>query len=117
MDKEKIMLEVKFNKILQSVFLNDFRVGGCKWNDIDNGQVIKLSVNMEDLFHELKKTECFKKYITQTVKEFAEKLKADLNNAYVNATNPFQAGKNAGIDNALILIDECIEKSCVKGES
>lgn len=55
--------------------------------------------------------------VRQAVKEFAEKLKADLNNAYVNATTPFQAGKNAGLDNALILIDERIEKSCGKGET
>lgn len=44
----------------------------------------------------------------EAVKEFAEKLKAELNNAYVNATTPFQAGKNAGLDVALMFIDELI---------
>ncbi len=48
--------------------------------------------------------------IEQAIREFAEELKADLNNAYVNATTPFQAGKNAGLDNALILIDELFKE-------
>ena len=52
--------------------------------------------------------------VKQAQMEVLEKLKADLNNAYVNATTPFQAGKNAGLDNACNCIDELIKE--VRGE-
>lgn len=54
---EQVVLEVKFNDKLQSIFLNNIRIGGVKWNDIDNGQYIKLYINKQDLLHELHK-EC-----------------------------------------------------------
>ena len=42
----------------------------------------------------------------QAVKEFCDRLRNDLRCDYVNATTPFQSGKNAGVFNALILIEE-----------
>ncbi|WP_300924545.1 hypothetical protein [uncultured Clostridium sp.] len=47
--EEQVILEVKFNNKLQSIFLNDWRVGGCKWNDVDGGQYLKLYLNKKDL--------------------------------------------------------------------
>lgn len=53
---EKIILELKFdtkNKYNYSVSCNDYRVGGIKWNDIDNGIYHKIEIDNEDLFYTL----------------------------------------------------------------
>ena len=79
---EKIILELKFdtkNKYNYSVSCNDYRVGGIKWNDIDNGIYHKIEIDNEDLFYTLninpnqKVIECLKE-----VKEVAEKKLSEL---------------------------------------
>lgn len=46
----EIDLRVRFNNKLYSVVLNDYRIGGCKWNDIEHGKYIEFPVNKEDVF-------------------------------------------------------------------
>ena len=50
---EFVRIEVKYNDKLQSIVMNDWRIGGCKWNDIDNGKFITLLVNKKDLINQL----------------------------------------------------------------
>lgn len=45
----EIDLRVRFNNKLHSIILNDYRIGGCKWNDIENGKCIEYPVNKEDI--------------------------------------------------------------------
>lgn len=42
-------LRVRFNNKLHSIILNDYRIGGCKWNDIEYGKCIEYPVNKEDI--------------------------------------------------------------------
>lgn len=46
----EINLRVRFNNKLYSIVLNDYRVSGCKWNDIEHGKCIEFPVNKEDVF-------------------------------------------------------------------
>ena len=45
----KLDLRVRFNNKLHSIILNDYRIGGCKWNDIEYGKCIEYPVNKEDI--------------------------------------------------------------------
>ena len=54
---EIVKLEVKYNNKLQSICMNDFRIGGCKWNDIDNGSFLTLTINKKDLIDQLVENE------------------------------------------------------------
>ena len=45
----KLDLRVRFNNKLHSIILNDYRIGGCKWNDIKYGECIEYPVNKEDI--------------------------------------------------------------------
>lgn len=46
----KIDLRIRNNNKLYSIVLNDYRIGGCKWNDIEHGKCIEFPVNKEDVF-------------------------------------------------------------------
>ena len=82
---DKIVLELKLNrknKFLYSVSCNDYRVGGVKWNDVENGEYHKVDINVEDLLYTTKlltsnqnqkAIECLKE-----VKEVAEKKLSEL---------------------------------------
>lgn len=50
---EFVKIEVKYNNKAQSIVMNDWRIGGCKWNDVDNGKFLTLLVNKKDLINEL----------------------------------------------------------------
>jgi chromosome segregation ATPase len=50
---EFVKIEVKYNNKAQSIVMNDWRIGGCKWNDVDNGKFLTLLVNKKDLMNEL----------------------------------------------------------------
>lgn len=45
----EIYLRVRLNNKLHSIILNDYRIGGCKWNDIEHGECIEYPVNKEDI--------------------------------------------------------------------
>lgn len=45
----KIDLRIRNNNKLHSIILNDYRIGGCKWNDIEHGECIEYPVNKEDI--------------------------------------------------------------------
>ena len=45
----KLDLRVRFNNKLHSIILNDYRIGGCKWNDVEYGKCIEYPVNKEDI--------------------------------------------------------------------
>lgn len=46
----KIDLRIRNNNKLYSIVLDDYRIGGCKWNDIEHGKCIEFPVNKEDVF-------------------------------------------------------------------
>ena len=54
---EIVKLEVKYNNKLQSICMNCFRIGGVKWNDIDNGSFLTLTINKKDLIDQLVENE------------------------------------------------------------
>lgn len=54
---EIVKLEVKYNDKLQSICMNCFRIGGVKWNDIDNGSFLTLTLNKKDLINQLVENE------------------------------------------------------------
>lgn len=59
----RIDLKNKFN---YSISLDDYRIGGMKWNDVDNGRNFVFSVNKQDILDALhinqtqKAIECLK---------------------------------------------------------
>lgn len=49
MDKEKLHLRIKYNSRLQSIVLNDIRISGCKWNDVDYANFLFAIINKNEL--------------------------------------------------------------------
>ena len=66
---EKIKLDARIdlkNKFNYSISLDDYRIGGMKWNDVDYGRNFEFSVNKQDILDALhinpnqKAIECLK---------------------------------------------------------
>ena len=54
--KERIKLDARIdlkNKFNYSIALDDYRIGGMKWNDVDNGRNFEFSVNKQDILDAL----------------------------------------------------------------
>lgn len=56
MSKSTIKLDARIdlkNKFNYSISLDDYRIGGMKWNDVDNGRNFEFSVNKQDILDAL----------------------------------------------------------------
>ena len=97
---EKIILELKFdtkNKYNYSVSCNDYRVGGVKWNDVENGEYHKVDINVEDLLYT---TKLLTSNQNQKAIECLEELKHYISYEYLGQYSLF-AGTCEWIDNKI----------------
>lgn len=46
---DRLVLKVRFNDKLESALLNDYRITGIKWNDVDNGHYLEITVSKKDI--------------------------------------------------------------------
>lgn len=46
-------LAVRYNDKLESVCINDYRVNGVKWNDVENGRYLATSIKLDDVLKAL----------------------------------------------------------------
>lgn len=107
---EQIILEVKFNDKLQSIFLDDYRIGGCKWNDIDNGKTIKLYIKKQDLLHALKlEAEQVKK---RAVEEFVVKAVDTLDEMGMERSSEYNDGYDDGVADCITNIKSLLQEFC-----
>lgn len=98
---DKLKLEVKYkNKICFSVALNDYRVGGIKWNSVESNRVLSLYAYREDVLDALNMTKDFLK-LKQKIKDFCECWKC-----YDENANSIMLTENSGIRTQPTLYEE-----------
>lgn len=66
--KELLVLDGRINDKMHSIFIDDLRVSGSKWNDVEGGIQFKYLIDAEELLTIMQRTKVFKEYMDKVIK-------------------------------------------------